>query len=228
MLQEGNAGIPLLDQLLVNAIALESERFAKARLPLQIFLSAKQMETVEFQFLKAMMCIETMDGVGELDERTTAALLDISSDAAKLLNCMRNKLVHGVVGYQQAFAQVLKDDFRSQLPDLGDGFEAVLSNSGELQFCKLWLRLLERLDAFWCGYFGVTAEMLRKRNVWLGIRPLSAIDSSVVLNEAKAVREVRKSRKERANALRDENKRLIKENSGLKECVRNLRGSASE
>ena len=152
----------LPDAIVKSLMDMEQTRFASTHLALKYFLAGKQADVwLEVRYMLLMTCLEAMDGARQLKEPNTAAMLGISSDSALLFNCMRNQLVHGRGGYQQAFDAFLQEDLKQRsLPaELAD---CVSSGSG-LDFSRLWLRLCERLDAFWCAYLGIPDELTGHR-----------------------------------------------------------------
>jgi len=108
-----------------------------------------------------MTCVEAMDGVYQLKEQSSAAMLGVSADAALLFNCMRNQLAHGRGGYQQAFDAFLNENLKGR--QLASDLADCVADGRKLDFAQLWLRLCERLDAFWCAYLGIPDELTRQR-----------------------------------------------------------------
>lgn len=228
MLQDGGGARELLDQLLYGICRLEEERFAKARLAIRFFLLGKQAVLIEQAFLQAMICVEAMDEVHGLKETTTAVLLGVPCQVAKLINEMRNKLVHGEGGFQRAFEHVKKIIFKGSVCKLEQGFEMLLTERGELEFFLLWLRLCERLDAYWCSYVGVAPELLQHRNRWFQVPLMSAVDWRLVEPAAAAHKCLEKKRKNQI----EERKKLwevtYQENLRLHEELRILRGQLAQ
>jgi hypothetical protein len=142
---------------------MERDRFSKAYRALKYFLDGKQADaSLEARYMLLMNCVEAMDGVWQLTESTTAALLGVSDAAAFLFNGMRNKLVHGHGSYAQAFAALGKDKLDSRQPQMEPELAGCIQEQ-QLDFVQLWFRLCERLDAFWCAYLGVPADMVQDR-----------------------------------------------------------------
>ena len=155
-------GSVLPDSVMKGFMDMAHTRFDSTFLALKYFLAGKQADVwLEARYMLLMTCLEAMDGARQLKEPNTAAMLGISSDSALVFNCMRNQLVHGRGGYQQAFDAFLQEDLKQRsLPaELAD---CVRSGSG-LDFSRLWLRLCERLDAFWCAYLGIQDELVGQR-----------------------------------------------------------------
>ena len=155
-------GSALPDSVMKSFMDMEQTRFASTYLALKYFLAGKQADVwLEARYMLLMTCVEAMDGAFQLKEAKTAAMLGISSDSALLFNCMRNQLVHGRGGYQQAFDLFLQEDLKQRsLPaELAD----CVRGDSDLDFGRLWLRLCERLDAFWCAYLGIPDELTRQR-----------------------------------------------------------------
>lgn len=220
----------LLRQMLQGFCDLRNDEFAHAFFALRFFLLGKTADVpVEVRFLQLMVCVEAMDEVFVLCEKTTAALLGTSPAAAKLLNCMRNKLIHGAGGYLEAFTEVLKKNFKGSLPQLGPGFDDVVIVREELQFTQLWLRLCERLDAFWCGYLKVDPDLLMHRSTWADIALLPAVKMDSFAQLVEQLKENKKrdeqARKEKVaqEKLLQEKVDLERENQSLKEELRKLR-----
>lgn len=163
-------GMQLLLQLLHGFMSLDSDAFEHARRALRFFLLGKQAAVVELGFLQAMVCVEAMDEAHVLNELCTAKVLGVSPDVAFLFNGMRNKLVHGRGGYRQAFNKFLLEDLKQRqlATDLGD---CVIEQPTALDFGRLWLRLCERLDAFWCAYLGVPDELVGQRDSPIPLMP---------------------------------------------------------
>ncbi|HVL44927.1 MAG TPA: hypothetical protein VM407_08885 [Acidovorax sp.] len=155
-------GSALPDSIMKSLMDMEHTRFASTYLALKYFLAGKQADLwLEARYMLLMTCVEAMDGAFKLKEAKTASMLGISSDSALLFNCMRNKLVHGCGGYRQAFDAFLQQDLKQRsLPvELAD----CVRGDSDLDFGRLWLRLCERLDAFWCAYLGIPDELTRHR-----------------------------------------------------------------
>lgn len=230
----------ILRDLLQGFISLEPNDFQHVVFALRFYLLGKTADVpVEVRFLQLMVCVEAMDGIRDLDGNTTAAALGISYSAAKLLNCMRNKLIHGTGGYRQAFSEVLEEDFGGKLPKFGQGFDGVVIKDGNLEFAQLWLRLCERLDAFWCGYLKVDPSLLVHRSSWANIALLPAVDISLLATEVAAYKQVKeeKDRKREAKALKAkmdfqkvlcEKAELKLENKLLKEELQKLKDEIAQ
>ncbi|GGH51442.1 hypothetical protein GCM10010975_05060 [Comamonas phosphati] len=168
---------------------MQEDKFLHVEMALQFFLLGKMADVpVEVRFLQLMVCVEAMDQVPDLKEETTAALLGVSRPAAKLLNCLRNKLVHGAGGYMQAFQKTLEEDFKGKPPVLEDGFANCLEFEGKLQFAPLWLRLCERLDAFWCAYVEVEPRLVEHRSAAFETALMHAVNLDLLKGEAEAVK----------------------------------------
>ncbi len=156
-------GSALPDSVMRGFVYMERDRFSKAYRALKYFLEGKQADaSLEARYMLLMNCVEAMDGVWQLTESTTAALLGVSDAAAFLFNGMRNKLVHGHGSYAQAFAALGKDKLDSRQPQMEPELAGCIQEQ-QLDFVQLWFRLCERLDAFWCAYLGVPADMVQDR-----------------------------------------------------------------
>lgn len=212
----------LLDALLTGFVGLSDADFKHAFFALRFFLLGKTADVpVEVRFLQLMTCVEAMDGAEtrELKEECTSALLGVSGDAAALFNEMRNSLVHGQGGYREAFEAVLAKFFGKRTLQLELELKPCISADGELYFHCLWLRLCERLDAFWCAYLGVVPELVKER-FSLSVVPLmpciclDALDTAIRnLQERKAA--VFQTESQEVVDLRSANKRLQSEKRNL-------------
>lgn len=221
MLREERLSCKFLGQLLEGALRVEEQKFQQARLAIRFFLFGKASnEPVEIRFLQLMVCVEAMDEVSQLREETTAALLGISPAAAKLLNCMRNKLIHGSGGYQEAFFNVKKNDFQGLIPELGPGFDGVVVKQDELQFVQFWLRLCERLDAFWCTYLGVDVDSQKLRYSPLPLMRNVQIDALNGLLAELSSPEIELKAEKQIEELRSKIQQLEKDKRELSENLR--------
>ena len=192
----------LLNQLIRGFVEMPNSKFEHVNLALRFFLQAKQSQVLEVGFLQAMICVEAMDGIGDLQQETTQAMLGVERDSAKLLNCMRNKLVHGKGGCRQAFEAVFAKDFKDKRPDLENGFREVLKTDNTLDFYFLCMRLWERLDAFWCAYLGVEPALTNNRSTWTGVPLMSAVDLNF-LDSAVKSEMAKKAQKQQKNASKN-------------------------
>lgn len=164
----------LLNAILAGCFKLSSEDFLHADIAMRLHMYAKQAEMPEFGFLQAMICVEAMDGERKstLCDSTTAALLGVSTNAARLFNGMRHKLVHGRGGHRKAFEEVKKDKFKGTIPPLEPPLQACLnSDDPEGRFTLLYWRLCERLDAFWCAYLTVPKDLVALRRARVALMP---------------------------------------------------------
>lgn len=163
----GDTSFELIRAVLCGAIALSDQQFDAAYSGLKFFLAGKQADVwLEARYMLLMTCVEAMDGKNtrQLRRETTSALLAVSGDAATLFNCMRNQLVHGQGGYRKAFAAFLKDDLKGRELVLESELQGCIDQEGSLDFVQLWLRLCERLDAFWCAYLRVPIALVAQRH----------------------------------------------------------------
>jgi len=178
-------GAALPDSVMNGFVDMEQDRFDKAYLALKYFLAGKQADVwLEARYMLLMTCVEAMDGeeTRQLKEECTAAMLGISSDAALLFNGMRNQLVHGRGSYQQAFAALLQDDMKGRQFRLEPELQPCVVNGVKLDFIQVWLRLCERLDAFWCAYLNVPVELVVQRYARTSLMPavdLRALDLAI-------------------------------------------------
>lgn len=155
-------GSALPDCVMNRLVEMVQARFSAAYLALKYFLAGKQADVwLEARYMLLMTCVEAMDGGRQLKEETTAAMLGVSADAAFLLNCMRNQLVHGRGGFQQAFDAFVNENLKGR--QLASDLADCLVNGRKLDFAHLWLRVCERLDAFWCAYLGIPDELTKQR-----------------------------------------------------------------
>jgi hypothetical protein len=166
MVRRGDEG--LAQSVLTGFLHASAQDFAQWYDPLKMYLAGKALPTyVEVSFLMAMACVEARDEVSDLQEETTAALLAVESDFAKFCNCMRNKLIHGAGGFQQAYSLVIANDFEGQCSVAAEYLNAV----GEFDGIRFMFRLWERMDAFWGACVNVPPDVInahRRANVTLG------------------------------------------------------------
>lgn len=195
---------------------LTDDRFDGAYLALQFFLAGKQTDVwLEARYMLLMTCVESMDRTRQLKEKTTAALLGVSEEGAALFNGMRNQLVHGKGGYQQAFAVLREERNRNFVLELE--LQDCLPTPDQLDFPQLWLRLCERIDAFWCAYLGVDSALIAKRCTWRHVSLMPAVSLSFLDQEIDALaREERASNSMQFEELRQKNQRLEDEAATLK------------
>lgn len=165
-----------MEAVIHGFLNLEAKEFASSRAALSFHLAGKQADVfLEGRYILLMTCLEAMDGLRQLRAERTSALLGVSKSAALLINGMRNELVHGKGGYEQAY-----EAFRSSQtcePDslaLEDGVADCICSDGSLDFASLWLRLCERLDAFWCAYLKLDASLQERRYAVLSLMPAIA------------------------------------------------------
>lgn len=232
----------LLNALLAGVVNLTDEKFKHASFALRFFLLGKTADVpVEVRFLQLMTCVEAMDGAEtrQLKNECTAALLGVTDDAAALLNGMRNKLVHGRGGYREAFKAVLAEDFKKRPLQLEAELKPCLFADGELDFSHLWLRLCERLDAFWCVYLRVAPELTKHRSEFCSV----VLMPPIFLDELETATENLQKGKESAPnkesqavmELRSANKRLKAKNERLEaqlaekgKCIAALKKKSSK
>ena len=153
-------GDVLVKSVFLGFMSVSAQDFAKWYEPLKMYLAGKALPTyIEVSFLMTMSCIEALDGVRQIDEKTTAALLAVHEGFAKFCNCMRNKLFHGAGGFQQAYTLVIADDFRGQ----GAVAAECLNSAGEFDGIRFMSRLWERMDAFWGACVNVPPDVINER-----------------------------------------------------------------
>lgn len=213
----------LSDSVMHGFVDMVPERFNKAYLALKYFVSGKQADVVlEARYMLLMICVEAMDGeeTRQLKQECTAAMLRVSTDAAFLFNGMRNQLVHGRGSYQQAFAAFLQDDLQGRQLQLEPALQRCVVNDVELDFMQLWLRLCERLDAFWCAYLNVPAELVAHRYAPISLMPavdLQALDNALEplrkstrrgTEEPQVVRDLRQANQRKQSKIEELNARL--------------------
>ena len=163
----------LTDAVLAALVAMPSDEFERVRLAQKFFLLGKQVGVpTEVQYLMMMTCVEAMDGKKSLQTDSTSQMLGISLDAARLLNGMRHQLTHGKGGYREAFQAVLSHQFRHKEPDLEATFRDCIMAEHQCNFVVLWLRLAERLDAFWCAWLGISESLAAQRYSSVRLLPL--------------------------------------------------------
>ena len=230
----------LLDALLKGFVCLSAADFKHAFFALRFFLLGKTADVpVEVRFLQLMTCVEAMDGAEtrQLKEECTAALLGVSGDAAALFNGMRNSLVHGRGGYREAFEAVLAENFGERPLQLELELKPCLSADRELDFCCLWLRLCERLDAFWCAYLDVAPELVKERSSLRSVPLMPAIcldalhtaienlqknKGAAVQTESQEVLDLRNANKRLESEKRDLAEQLAKQGKYLAELKNQL------
>ena len=199
---------------------MEQDRFSKAYLALKYFVAGKQADVaLEARYMLLMTCVEAMDGENtrQLKQECTAAMLGVSLDAALLFNCMRNQLVHGRGSYQQAFAAFLQDDLKERGLRLEPPLQQCLIDDGGLDFIQFWLRLCERLDAFWCAYLNAPSELVAQRYAPISLMPavqLQALEDAV--KQPRGGKSGGHQELQEVQDLRQANQRLKLENVELK------------
>lgn len=214
-------GSALPDNVMNGFMDMEQDRFNKAYLALKYFLAGKQADVwLEARYMLLMTCVEAMDGekIRQLREECTAAVLGVSHDAAFLFNCMRNQLVHGRGSFQQAFEAFLQDDLKGGQLQLEPELQQCVINGVKLDFVQLWARLCERLDAFWCAYLNIPADLVPHRYARTSLMP--AVDLQMLDVAIRQLRQAKDKVSEELPAvqhLRKANLRLESENSQLKE-----------
>ena len=186
-----NAGDVALPESVMHrflGLGLESTDFDNMQFALRYYLAGKDSDVpLELRYLMLMNCVDAMDGekIGQLKERTTAAMLGVSTDAARLFNGMRNKLTHRALGYQEAFDRLIKEDVGQEGLCFEPELQSFLQGGRELDFLQVWLRLCERLDAFWCAYLNVQPNITAYRYARVALMP--AVDLSLLEHATRAV-----------------------------------------
>lgn len=145
---------------LVDAFVLmPDENFRRERLACLFHLQGKSNAApLEIRYLMHMMAVEMWDEVGSLQDITTSEMLGLQEPEGKLINVMRHKLVHGSGGYKDAYLTAVKDRFDGEVPVVRTDFCGPLDKSN-VDFAQLYLRLVERLDAFVWGRYGLAENM---------------------------------------------------------------------
>ena len=162
--EPGAQGRPLMDAVLAAMVAMPSDRLEHERYAQIFLLMGKNADVpVEVRYLLMMTCVEAMDGKKSLQTDSTSQMLGVSLDAAGLLNAMRHQLTHGRGGYREAFQAVLSEQFRHKELDLEATFRDCITAEHQFDFAALWLRLAERLDAFWCAWLGISESLAAQR-----------------------------------------------------------------
>ncbi len=176
----------LTDAVLAAFAVMPPVQFEKIRYALSFFRLGKEADVpVEAKYLLLMACVEAMDDRQSLQTDSTSRMLGISSDAAKLVNGMRHQLTHGKGGYQQAFDAVIAEQFSNAKPVLESALKACISEEGQLDFAVLWLRVCERIDAFWCAWLGISDSLAAQRYSPVSLMPLP-IDVRLLAKSAAA------------------------------------------
>ena len=153
-----------MDAVLAAMVAMPSDRLEHERYAQIFLLMGKNADVpVEVRYLLMMTCVEAMDGKKSLQTDSTSQMLGVSLDAAGLLNAMRHQLTHGRGGYREAFQAVLSEQFRHKELDLEATFRDCITAEHQFDFAALWLRLAERLDAFWCAWLGISESLAAQR-----------------------------------------------------------------
>lgn len=190
--------------------------------PLKMYLAGKALPTyVDVSFLMTMACVEALDEVSDLDEATTAALLAVERDFAKFCNCMRNKLIHGEGGFQQAYKRVIANDFRGK----GSVAAECLNPEGEFDGIRFMFRLWERMDAFWGACVNVPPDVINERRaarVPLGPE-VSLQTLSTAADEVRRDKDHKRRRggeSEQIEAMKQANRRCQEKNAELRETIR--------
>lgn len=209
-----------MEAVICGFLNLDAAAFASLRAALSFHLAGKQTDVfLEGRYILLMTCLEAIDGLRQLRAERTSALLGVSKSAALLINGMRNELVHGKGGYEQAY-----EDFRaSQVGDpdslaLEEGVADCIRSDGSLDFAKLWLRLCERLDAFWCAYLKLDASLQECRYAMLPLMPAIALSEPLPnedwrpeSGESVQLEEFRKKIQRLEKALEEKNAQLKKQ-----------------
>ena len=220
MVRRGNEG--LTQSVLLGFLRANAQDFASWYEPLKMYLAGKALPTyVEVSFLMTMACIETLDKVSELHEKTTAALLAVEDDFAKLCNCMRNKLIHEAGGFQQAYTLVIAKDFG------GDGAVAAecLNPAGEFDGMRFMSRLWERMDAFWGACLNVPPGVINEcRAARVPLGPGVSLQAlSKAADEVRQDIDQKKRRggeSEQIEVIRKAKRKCEEKNAQLREAIR--------
>lgn len=207
---------PYMEAVIHGFLNLDAKEFASSRAALSFHLAGKQADLfLEGRYMLLMTCLEAMDGLRQLRAERTSELLGVSNSTALLINGMRNELVHGKGGYEQAY-----EAFRaSQTGELNSvAFEEGVASHSSLDFVHLWLRLCERLDAFWCAYLKLDALLQECRYSRLPLmpaiawsEPLPNEDWQPESGESVQLEELRKKIQRLERALEEKNAQLKKQ-----------------
>lgn len=233
-------GKDLTNAVLAALLAMRSDEFRRVLLAQKFFLLGKQVGVpMEAQYLMMMTCIEAMDGKDALKDATTSQMLGVSLDAARLLNSMRHQLTHGKGGYREAFQAVFSHQFRHKQPDLEPAFKDCITAEHQCDFPALWLRLAERLDAFWCTWLGIPESLAEQRYSPVCLMPLPApvsllpvcrenTESNQTCSQVDELTRKNQSLKEKNKALKAQLAKQGKKYADLKEELATYKQSASK
>ncbi|NMM88838.1 hypothetical protein B2J88_31585 [Rhodococcus sp. SRB_17] len=217
------ARFALMGHILEGVCCLSEAAFRSAFLALKFFVAGKQADVaLEARYMLLMTCVEAMDGEHQrqLSDASTAALLGVSRDAARLFNGMRNELVHGRGGYKEAFTAFWDTRCKEGALQLEPELAPCVREGAELDFARLWIRLCERLDAFWCAYLKVPADLLAYRYEHRYAPLMRPVDVNV-LDQVNSLPKAAKSGETKRNQeLLDANRRLKAEKEDLKRQLR--------
>jgi len=105
----------------------------------------------------------------------------------------------------------------------------------QCNFALLWLRLAERLDAFWCAYLGVPPELAQGRGSPLPALPSVVLGAVLPENEAvdspganRQIEELLKKNKALKAEKRELNENLRKQGALLRACRNDLQQASGD
>jgi hypothetical protein len=162
MLEPGWAAQPLRELLHAGA-SLSDGEFEKLRYAAALTVEGKGNHIPgELRFLLLMMCVELLDDVSKLTDDATAAMLGVDRKVAGMLNGLRDALMHGSNGggHANATRYFMSGKGRRCIDALPLEWLHVLNaERSQPDMIAIYLRLCERLDAFWCARLGMGADM---------------------------------------------------------------------
>ena len=140
------------------------------------------------------------------------------SDALKraLMECIPVPPLEGISSWEELRSHRLLRPIEHQMLEM----ELALNKDGvhvdQCNFMLLWLRLAERLDAFWCAYFAVPPELTQGRYSPLPVLPPVVLETVTLEPEAANSSDTNRQIQE----LKNKNKVLKTENLRLRENLR--------
>jgi hypothetical protein len=121
-----------------------------------------------------------------------------------LMECIPVSLTESASDWQELRSHRLLRPIEHQMLEMELALKSDGVHAEQCNFALLWLRLAERLDAFWCAYLGVPTELARGRYSPLPV--LSPIVLDTVAPEQEAANSSDANRQ--IEELRDKNKTL--------------------
>lgn len=140
------------------------------------------------------------------------------SDALKraLMECIPVPPMEGVSSWEELRSRRLLRPIENQMFEMELALKSDGEHADQCNFALLWLRLAERLDAFWCAYLGVPAELAQSR-----YSPLAVLSPVVLKTMAPEPRPAKGSDGNRQiEELRKKNKALEAEKRELQNSLR--------